>query len=162
MLHRPSLEGLICITQPNHAWVSGQLARAWGNERFGEFVPIQEVCIGAEQHDIGWLVWEGAPTLNKHSGYPHRFTEVPTKVHVAMWSDAKHLTQPYGRYVALLVSLHGTGLYERFLGWQKSPDSRQIVQNFLEHEYAFQAELTAIAVCVRMKYSISRTMSYRA
>ena len=83
------------------------------------------------------------PSLNKHSGYPHRFTEVSTKVHVAMWSDAKHLTQPYGMYVALLVSLYGTGLYERFLGWQKSPESRQIVQEFLEREYAFQEELTA-------------------
>jgi len=25
----------VVVTQPAHAWLSGQLARAWGNERFG-------------------------------------------------------------------------------------------------------------------------------
>jgi hypothetical protein len=64
MLHRSSKEGLICITQPKHAWVAGELARAWGNEQFGQFVPTSEVCLAAEQHDIGWLFWEQAPTLN--------------------------------------------------------------------------------------------------
>ena len=44
--------------------------------------------------------------------------------------------------MALLVSLHGTGLFERFTHWQQSPESAQIVQEFLKHEYAFQEKLT--------------------
>ena len=56
MLHRADPDGPIVITQPAHAWVSGQLAQAWGNESFGEFAPREEVCLAAEQHDIGWLV----------------------------------------------------------------------------------------------------------
>lgn len=143
MLHRSSKEGIICITQPNHAWVSGQLARVWGNEHFGQFVPREEVCLGAEQHDIGWLKWEESPTLNPQTGYPYRFLELPTKVHIDLWSGAKQLALPLGRYVTLLVSLHGTGLYERFRGWQNSPESTQIVQDFLKREYAFQEQLTA-------------------
>ena len=58
MLHRADPDGPIVITQPAHAWVSGQLAQAWGNEPFGDFAPREEVCLAAEQHDIGWLVWE--------------------------------------------------------------------------------------------------------
>ncbi|MBV9385910.1 MAG: DUF3891 family protein [Chroococcidiopsidaceae cyanobacterium CP_BM_ER_R8_30] len=143
MLHRKSPEGLICITQPLHAQVSGQLARAWGNEDFGHFVPSQEVCVAAEQHDIGWLWWEAAPTLNPHSGYPHQFTELPTEVHVGIWVGAKQLALPLGRYVALLVSMHGTGLYERFTRWQNSPKAIQIVQDFLKREYTFQSQLIA-------------------
>lgn len=142
MLHRSSKEGLICITQPNHAWVSGQLARVWGNEHFGQVVPTQEVCLGAEQHDIGWVKWEESPTLNPKTGYPHRFCELPTQVHVDIWSNAQPLTKPLGRYAALLISLHGTKLYERFTGWQNSPESSQIVQKFLDREYAFQEQLT--------------------
>jgi hypothetical protein len=141
MLHRKDPEGLICITQPIHAQVSGQLARAWGNENFGH-VPIPEVCIAAEQHDIGWLPWEAAPTLNMHSGYPRQFTEIPTEVHVGIWSGAKRLALPLGGYVTLLVSLHGTSLYERHTSWQNSPATSQIVQDFLQCEYAFQAQLT--------------------
>ncbi len=143
MLHRLTEQGLICITQPNHAWLSGQLAQAWGNEHFGQFAPKKEVCLGAEQHDIGWLFWEQSPTLNPQTGYPYKFTELSTQEHINIWLGAKHLALPLGRYVALLVSLHGTGLYERFTTWQNSQISSQIVQDFLKREYAFQEQLIA-------------------
>jgi len=55
MLHRLSKFGLICITQPHHIWLSGQIAREWGNEEFGGFLPKQEVCLAVQLHDIGWL-----------------------------------------------------------------------------------------------------------
>lgn len=143
MLHREDPAGLIVITQPAHAWVSGCLARAWGNEQFGSFAPTEQVCLGAEQHDIGWLLWEGAPTLNPQTGHPCSFREIPTAVHVDIWSSAKHLALPFGRYAALLVSLHGTGLFDRYRNWQKSPESSQRVQAYQEQEYAFQTEITA-------------------
>ncbi|BAZ65685.1 MAG: DUF3891 family protein [Pelatocladus maniniholoensis HA4357-MV3] len=143
MLHRFSKQELICITQPNHAWLSGQLAQVWGNEYFGDFAPRKEVCLGAEQHDIGWILWEQAPTLNPQTGYPHHFTELSTQEHINIWSHAKQLALVLGRYVALLVSLHGTGLYERFTTWQNSPTSTQIVEEFLKQEYLFQEQLIA-------------------
>ncbi len=143
MLHRQETTGLIAIAQPTHAWVAGCLARAWGNERFGFFAPTEEVCLGAQQHDIGWLLWENMPTLNPKTGYPHSFMEVPTQVHAGIWSGAKNLALPFGRYVTLLISLHGTGLYERFRSWQNSPESSQVVQEFLKQEKAFQEKLIA-------------------
>ncbi|NMG21382.1 DUF3891 family protein [Brasilonema bromeliae] len=143
MLHRLTKQGLICITQPNHAWVAGQLAQVWGNERFGEFAPKKEVCLAAQLHDIGWLFWEQAPTLNPQTGYPNNFMELSTPEHINIWSGARQLALPWGRYVALLISLHGTSLYERFTSWQNSPTSSQIVQNFLEREYAFQEQVIA-------------------
>ncbi len=73
MLHRKHFGERICITQPTHAWVAGQLARAWGNDRFGSFAPWEEVCLGAEQHDIGWHRWEGSPTLNPTTGLVYLF-----------------------------------------------------------------------------------------
>lgn len=143
MLHRFVPQGLICITQPNHAWVSGQLAQVWGNEQFGQLTPRQAVCLGAEQHDIGWLLWEQAPTLNIETGYPYRFSELPTPVHISIWSGATQLALPLGNYAALLVSMHGTRLYERHTSWKNSPQATQMVQAFLKHEYAFQEQLIA-------------------
>lgn len=141
MLYRTIGENRICITQPTHAWVSGQLAQVWGNHRFGSIAPYQAVCLGAEQHDIGWIPWETAPTLNPDTGYPHSFNEVAPAVHTQLWAGAKHLAMPMGRYVALLVSLHGTGLYERFTHWKHSPESTQIVTAFLQQEKEFQRQL---------------------
>jgi hypothetical protein len=141
MLYRTIDENRICITQPTHAWVSGQLAQVWGNELFGSLAPYQAVCLGAEQHDIGWIPWEAAPTLNPDTGYPHSFNEVAPEVHTQLWAGAKHLAMPMGRYATLLVSLHGTGLYERFTHWQNSPESTRIVEAFLNQEKKFQQQL---------------------
>lgn len=141
MLYRTIDENRICITQPTHAWVSGQLAQVWGNEQFGSIAPYQAVCLGAEQHDIGWIPWEAAPTLNPDTGYPHSFNQVAPVVHTQLWAGAKHLAMPMGRYVALLVSLHGTGLYERFTHWKNSPESTRIVEAFLKQEKEFQQRL---------------------
>jgi hypothetical protein len=68
MLYRLEKRGRIAITQPTHAWLSGQLARAWGNERFGEVAPWEEVCLGAEQHDAGHIVWEPGPHAQSSDG----------------------------------------------------------------------------------------------
>jgi Protein of unknown function (DUF3891) len=39
----------LAISQLTHAWISGQILRAW-NESLGE-----TVLLAAEQHDIGWM-----------------------------------------------------------------------------------------------------------
>ena len=143
MLHREEAAGLVVITQPAHAWVAGQLARAWGNERFGAVTPREEVCLGAEQHDIGWTAWEAAPTLNPQTGRPHSFLQLPLASHLAIWSAAASLALAQGRYAALLVSLHGTYLYAGRDTSRDTPAEAQAVRDFLARERAFQAELLA-------------------
>lgn len=69
--------------------------------------------------------------------------ELPTATHTNIWSGAKHLALPFGRYATLLVSLHGTGLFERFRRWQESPESSRLVKAYLDQEYTFQEQLIA-------------------
>jgi hypothetical protein len=104
-------DAVLAIGQPSHAWLSGQLARAWGNERFGELDPREEVCLAAEQHDAGMTAWDASPTLNERTGLPHSFVEMPVETHVELWSRAWEVVLPQSRYAALLVSMHGTALY---------------------------------------------------
>src|SRR6185312_9496068 len=61
VLLRTDSRGVLAIGQPSHAWISGQLARIWGNARFGAVEPYEEVCLGAEQHDVGMADWDLAP-----------------------------------------------------------------------------------------------------
>jgi hypothetical protein len=106
---------VIAVPQPAHAWISGQLARAWGNERFGAVSPREAVCLAAEQHDIGWLPWEAAPTRDPATGLPWNFTALPRTAHTVLWAEGVDRTEAsLGRYPALLVSLHGVGIYVRF------------------------------------------------
>jgi hypothetical protein len=73
MLLRKDGLDVIAIPQPSHAWLSGQLARAWGNDQFAAPVPNEDVCLATELHDIGWLAWEEAPALDAGRGDPCRF-----------------------------------------------------------------------------------------
>lgn len=142
MLHREDPEGLILISQPAHAWISGQLARAWGNERFGAVEPAREVYAAAEQHDIGWLEWEASPRLNPETGRPYTFMNMPTWMHLSVWEPAGRLALAYGRYAALLVSMHGTGLYQAFHDYSRdTEDEARAARAFVANGETFQEEL---------------------
>jgi hypothetical protein len=143
MLIRNDPAGPIAIAQPNHAWVSGQLARAWGNERFGPVEPWEEVCLGAEQHDLGWADWEQRPSLHPTTGLPRRFFELPTGEHVGIWRNASQRMLTQSRYAALLTSLHVSGLYERHDYVNDTPEEAQAARDFLASERAFQERLLA-------------------
>ncbi len=144
MLHREDPDGLIVITQPVHAWIAAQLARHWGNTVFGAVAPWEDVCLGAEQHDVGMTAWERAPTLNPETGRPYTFINMPTLTHVRGWMEAGRLALVQGRYAALLTSLHGTGLYEQFHDWtHDTPEEARAARDYLETEHAFQEELLA-------------------
>ncbi len=130
----------MAISQPAHAWVSGQLARAWGNAAFGAFEPAAEVCLAAEQHDLGFLEWENCPTLNPKTGLPHTFMELPTALHLEIWSAGIQRMLAFGRYPALLVSRHYTGL-RRARAIYNSPEAVPKERDFLETQARLQAEL---------------------
>jgi Protein of unknown function (DUF3891) len=136
MLHRKTADGTIVIGQPAHAWVSGQLARAWAEP----FEPWEEVCLAAEQHDIAWTGWERSPERDPETGLPYTFSALPRLRRLELWSGAAALLLPQSRYAALLVSLHGTLLVERF-----PPGGGEEVERALkayrEHEGDFQARI---------------------
>jgi hypothetical protein len=81
MLQRKTKAGLIVITQPAHSWLSGQLARAWGNDLFGAVEPAEEVALAAGLHDVGFLSWEESPTLNVKTGSPLSFISIEPERH---------------------------------------------------------------------------------
>lgn len=140
MLFRDGPNGSMAISQPSHAWLSGQIMRAWGNAEFGSVTPYEDVCLAAEQHDIGWLEWERSPTLNPTTGRPHGFRELGVAAHTAIWRRGTELSQTFGRYPALLVSLHGTGLYSNFAG---EVADASIVRAFLSDQLEIQQRLVA-------------------
>jgi hypothetical protein len=143
MLLRRDGEDVLAIGQPAHAWLSGQLARAWGNETFGAVEPWEEVCLGAEQHDVGMTAWEQAPTLNPETGLPRSFMELTLDEHLPMWSAAAGLVVPQSRYAALLVSLHGTTLYERRDLSRLPPEDADRIRAFMADQNVLQHTLSA-------------------
>ncbi|MEX2315003.1 MAG: DUF3891 family protein [Thermomicrobiales bacterium] len=132
------------ITQPAHAAISAQLARAWGNPRVGAVEPRDDVCDGALLHDIGWIDWERTPTLNRVTGLPHSFIELGTRDHLGIWESAAGRALAFGRYPALLTSMHFTGLYEQYHDYSRdSDDEARDARALVGRELAFQQRLIA-------------------
>jgi len=125
----------IAISQTSHSWVSGQLARAWGNDRFARFEPYEQICYAAEQHDIGFLDWETQPTLNAWTGLPYTFEELPESIHLEIWRRGINQLMPVCYYASLVVSLHFCNLCERF---HRNPPDRPEVVNFLQEQSEHQ------------------------
>ena len=144
MLIRPEGDEIVAIGQASHAWLSGQLARAWGNDRFEAPEPWEEVCLAAEQHDVGMGDWDLAPKLHPQAKRPQGFTEMALEDHLRLWSaaPAKLLTQ--SRYAALLVSLHGSALYERRDLRRMPPAEAGAVRAYLARERALQERLIGL------------------
>lgn len=134
MLLRRDADDVIAIGQPAHAWLSGQLARAW----YPAPGPWEEVCLAAEQHDQGMAEWDRAPKLNPQTGLPRSFMELELDDHLEIWWRAAPLVLQQSRYAALLVSMHGTALYER----RRSADDER-VRAFLDGQRELQSRLMA-------------------
>jgi Protein of unknown function (DUF3891) len=144
LILRPVADGgdaVFAIGQASHAWLSGQLARAWGNDRFPAPAPYEEVCLGALQHDIGMADWDLRPQRHPETGLPRQFFELDRIAHLKLWADAPRRLLSQSRYAALLVSLHGTGLYERHPPRRDDPEIARAVDDYLEGQYALQAQL---------------------
>jgi hypothetical protein len=110
MLFRSQPSRVLAISQPAHAWISGQILRAW-DESLSE-----TLLMAAEQHDIGWIDWETEPTFNAETGRPHLFREVGASTHAPMWArGVERALGAWGAHVALLVSRHGGVIYRRFI-----------------------------------------------
>ena len=143
MVLRRDAAGVLAVGQASHAWLCGQLARAWGNERFGAVEPLAEVALGAEQHDVGMARWDLAPLRNPDSGLPASFMQMGPAANAALWLQGPRRLVSQSRYGALLAIMHGRRLYERFDLTAASDEDAAAVTVFLDHAGELEAALLA-------------------
>jgi len=141
VLLREEGDAVIAIGQASHAWMAGQIARAWGNRAFAPPEPREEVCLAAEQHDVGMAEWDLRPSLNPRTGRPLSFLELPLQTHVALWSAAPAKLFTQSRYAALLVSMHGVALNERRKLANYGAAQRKLVTDYLAGQRELQSML---------------------
>jgi Protein of unknown function (DUF3891) len=135
MLFRSQPSGALAISQPTHAWISGQILRAW-DESLSE-----TLLMAAEQHDIGWIDWEAEPTFNAATGRPHVFREIGASTHRPMWlRGVERALAAWGTHVALLVSRHGGVIYRRFIDRHRMNEADDAAaRNYLESQAPIEA-----------------------
>lgn len=128
----------VLIGQPAHAWVAGQIARAWAAD-----LPHRPALeLAAIQHDIGWQDYDRTPRLGP-DGRPVGFMRTPLADHLEMWTSAPQRLFTQSRIAALCVSLHGTNLYGRRDLTRMSDEDAAAVRAYLDGQARLQADLQA-------------------
>ncbi|MBU8539809.1 DUF3891 family protein [Falsiroseomonas tokyonensis] len=135
----------LAISQPMHALVSGQLARAWGAPGFAALDPFEEVATACAQHDVAWMDWEAAPTLDATTGRPHVFRAVGARSHAPMWAaGVARALASWGPWVALLVSRHGSLIYGSYADrHQLDREDAEAAERYLTEQAVVQHDLAA-------------------
>jgi hypothetical protein len=138
MMYRNEAGRILAISQPAHAWISGQLLR-----RFAASLS-ETLLLAAEQHDLGWLDWERAPSFDARAGRPPTFREVGAAVHAPMWTmGVERALAAWGPHIAWLISRHGGRIYRRFGLPHAGPEDARAIHAYLAAQAPREAEWAA-------------------
>lgn len=139
MVVREESSGFLCIPQSQHAAISGQIARAWGNESFPPPAPRAETCLAAARHDDGMDDFDRHPDMDPDTGLPRSFMRMPLDAWLDCWRRGPSLVAADSAYAGVLVSLHGTGL----LAYRRIRDHEAAQQRLADEYRAEQERLRA-------------------
>jgi hypothetical protein len=144
------------LRMADHTEMCGQMARAFGNDRFEPLSPFNEVVYVVENHDRGWEEYDSNPGLDPTTGVPYIMARTPVPDAVKTNRGSPDFNEVHHPYCGLLSSMHSWGLYKGRFGFSKYvirtqtstslnvPDAhRHLVDAMLAYEEARQARLKA-------------------
>ena len=73
----PDGEPRLVITMAEHTALAGQVARAFGNDRFGPIAPAEQMFYVIDNHDAGWADLDREAPADAGTGLPYNLVETP-------------------------------------------------------------------------------------
>lgn len=113
MIRRDEKDGWILISQHDHAELSGEIMKYWGNKEFGGL--DSEVLFAIGEHDNGWKEWDSSPKVNSVSRYPMNFLEMSSSDQSEIWRRCFKRHSANHPYASALIALHFGKLNEKSL-----------------------------------------------
>ncbi|MBL8046127.1 MAG: DUF3891 family protein [Anaerolineales bacterium] len=111
MIVQPASPQAFVIEQTDHARMSGQLARAFGNAHFVAFEPREPIEFIVAHHDEGWLELDAQAKQDPKTGLPFNLTQTPLADLVATGSRSPNFNERHHSLSGLISSMHTWGLY---------------------------------------------------
>ena len=138
------------IKMDEHTALSGQFARAFGNENFEPVEPLDVLLYMISNHDKGWAVFDAAPKTDPKTGLPYNLVDTPVEDITKTSTASPDHHENRHPYCGLLSSMHSWGLYNGRYGMSDKvlidsipPKDRHLVDRMLEGELKRQAQLKA-------------------
>ncbi len=111
MIVVPEERRLRLVTQPDHAWFSGELMSLWRAEGMPDHPRRAELLFAVREHDNGWREADAAPRCNPAKGRPHDFLTLPRPDRIAIWERGTARFARQHPYAALLIVRHAIHLH---------------------------------------------------
>jgi len=115
----PKGEPHFVLTMADHTAMCGQMARAFGNDRFAPPSPFAEVVYIVANHDRGWDPYDANPGLDPDTGVPYIMARTPAPDAVKTNRGSPDFNEAHHPYCGLLSSMHSWGLYNNRYGFSK-------------------------------------------
>lgn len=106
MIVCPHADGVLCVTQPDHAHLAAAIMAAWQADGFPERGSRAATLFAIAHHDDGWREEDEAPALDTATGAPRHFRALPPDRHERLWVDGVVRAGERSSYAAALVAQH--------------------------------------------------------
>jgi hypothetical protein len=107
----PASAPRLAIMMHEHTALSGQFARAFGNDRFEPVHPSDPMIYVVAHHDAGWSEFDRNPVTDEKTGLPYNLVETPAE-HITVTSRrSPEFNERQHPYCGLMSSMHSWGLY---------------------------------------------------
>lgn len=163
---------LTFVTQPDHAWFSGELLSLWRKHGLPDNPRRAEILFAAREHDNGWREADAAPRCDPRTGRPLDFLSIPREDRIAIWLRGTARFAGGHPYAALLIVRHALTLHADRRGQDEwdgfLEDLDELEQGLLEEQGVGEdtvrddyrlldlADLASLAVCSRWRQPFVR------
>jgi hypothetical protein len=143
-------------TMLEHTAMCGQMAHAFGNDRFEPPAPFSEVVSMVENHDRGWDDYDRNPGIDPATRLPYIMARTPAPDAVKTNRGSPDFNEAHHPYCGLLSSMHSVGLYNGRYGFSQfvvrtqattsidvANANRPLIDAMLAYEEARQARIKA-------------------
>ena len=144
----PAGEPRLAVMMHEHTALSGQFARAFGNDRFEPVWPNDLMFYVVSHHDAGWAEFDRDPVTDETSALPYNLVETPAKYLTVTSRRSPDFNERHHPYCGLMSSMHSWGLYNGRYGLSKlvlidkiPPGDRPLAERMLAGEIDRQSKL---------------------
>jgi hypothetical protein len=147
-----SKTGWWLVTHPDHAYLAGDFATAWGNAQFRKPEPRARVLKGIACHDDGWVARDSHPSITREGkpsafstelvGKYSAFEEIDLEEYLAVRDRAVRIIADEDPYAGILISMHTYNLLTAHADRSTiAPDGLKLLDAFLETQREYQSAL---------------------
>jgi hypothetical protein len=106
MIVRPYRDTWLLLHQRDHAWLSGQLARATSLMPLDQIGSRHESLAAIAGHDDGWAAWDTNAPIDETLKRPRSFDEMERLNSLTIWQASIDANTKHGALAAYMVASH--------------------------------------------------------